>query len=127
MESPNITYDEDISATMMRRARCLRDARYSMNTASNIKMLSEDIPSGEASTDVLSARFELLRLWSWIDRVESLCVDAEDVENDIHWPAKGLLDAGIWRLLGMDAEALVDEGVFSEVLSCIEYDSPPRR
>jgi hypothetical protein len=98
-----------------------------MNTSSNIKMLSEDIPSGESSADALSARFALLRLWSWIDRVESLCVDTEDIEDDTHWPAKSLLDAGIWRLLGMDTEVAADEVVFSETLSCNIYNSPSRR
>ena len=77
MEGSDIKDDEDISATMMRRARCLRVARYSMNTSSNIKMLSEDIPSSESSSDA----FLLIRLWSWIDRVESFCFDGEEIED----------------------------------------------
>ena len=113
MEKNFINEEDDISATMMGRARCLRKARYSMDTASNIKMLSEEIPRGESFTDGLSARFTLLRLWSWIDRVESLCEDAEDIEDDSLWPARGLLDAGIWNLLGMETEGEVDK-----VLSC---------
>jgi hypothetical protein len=127
MESSNITCDEDISATMMRRARCLRVARYSMNTSSNIKMLSEDLPTGDPSSDVLSARLALLRLWSWIDRIESLSVDAEDIEDECHWPAKGLLDAGMLRLLGMDTEPPVDDVTYSDTLSCYIHDSAARR
>lgn len=38
MESSNVGHDEDISATMMRRARCFRLSRYSMNTSQNIKV-----------------------------------------------------------------------------------------
>ena len=125
MENAEISHDEDISATMMRRARCLRVARYSMDTSSNIKMLSEDIPSGESSAE--AARFTLLRLWSWIDRVESLCSDAEEMEAENLWPVKGLLDAGMWRLLGMDDEATGEQVLFSDTLSCEVYDSPARR
>ena len=38
MEKSGVTYDEDISATMIRRARCLRVTRYSMDTSNNIKV-----------------------------------------------------------------------------------------
>lgn len=51
--------DEDISATMMRRARCLHVTRYSMDTSSNITMLSQELPSEGQSLD----RERLLRLW----------------------------------------------------------------
>lgn len=38
MENSNHGHDEDISATMMRRARCFRQSRYSMMTSQNIKV-----------------------------------------------------------------------------------------
>jgi hypothetical protein len=38
MERSCVTLDEDISATMMRRARCFRVTRYSMDTSQNIKV-----------------------------------------------------------------------------------------
>jgi hypothetical protein len=38
MEKAGITDDEDISATMMRRARSFRVTRYSMDTSQNIKV-----------------------------------------------------------------------------------------
>ena len=42
MEHTEYTMDEDISTTMMRRARCLHQARYSTNTALNLKLLLEE-------------------------------------------------------------------------------------
>ena len=127
MENSAMTSNEDISATMMRRARCLRAARYSMDTASNIKMLSEDIASGDSPIDALADTFSLLRLWTWIDRVEALC-NAEDLDDTFGWPAKGLLDAGVWQLLGFDTDvSTADKVTFSETLACNVYDSPTRR
>ena len=128
MESLTIRFDEDISATMMRRAQCLHVSRYSMDTASNIKMLSEEMPVGaRIIPDSPSARFTLLRLWSYIDRVEVLCSEAEDVEDKAMWLAKGLVDAGVWDLLRMDQEEAREDHVISEALSCNIYDSQERR
>lgn len=138
MERSTITSDDDISATMMRRARCSRAARYSMETGANIKLLSEEVQKlGETSlhstSDVISTRLSLLRLWSWIERVESLSSDAEDMEDDpLRWPAKGLLDSGIWHLLGLSGESSGASSVeyreaYSELLSCPIYDSVARR
>ena len=42
MEHTEYTMDEDISTTMMRRARCLHQARYSTNTDLNLKLLLEE-------------------------------------------------------------------------------------
>jgi hypothetical protein len=102
-----------------------------MNTASNIKMLSKEMPKGDESSLVNpSSRYSLLRLWSWIDRVESLCAESEDLEDASLWPAKGLLNAGIWRLLRMDEQEYdgeEDQLSFSEELSIKTYESPARR
>lgn len=127
MERSSIVCGEDVSATMMRRARCLRATCYSMDTSSNITVLSEDISSSMNSADVHSPTLTLLRLWTWIDRVESLCENVEGIEDDFVWPAKGLLDAGVWHLLQFDSEPLKDDVHYLKTLSCNIYDSPSRR
>ena len=89
MESLKIRPNEDVSATMMRRARCLHVARYSMDTASNIKLLSEDGLVAESNKEVSPTRESLLRLWTWVDRMESLFA-----EDDGSWPVQSLVEAG---------------------------------
>jgi hypothetical protein len=131
MESLQIHQDEDISATMMRRARCLHVAKYSMNTSSNIKMLAEDgILAVESPQDGLSpTRAALLRLRSWIDRVEELCSDLDEAwACGLLFTPRGLVDAGAWQLLRMDYDDGNDMDVesFSEALACPTYDSSGR-
>lgn len=46
MEKSEAGTDEDISATMMRRARCFRVSRYSMNTSQNIKVSAQTAAVG---------------------------------------------------------------------------------
>ena len=91
-------------------------------------MISEEEPIGDAEESP-SLRYALLRLWSWIDRVEALSNDSENLEDvDAIWPAnKGLVDAGIWRLLRMDEGDSIDEMNICEALSCNTYDSQARR
>lgn len=131
MESLSIQKDEDISATMMRRARCLHAARYSMDTASNIQVLTEEMSLHRFSPD----HDALLRLWTWIDRIEALCT-APNVEEmggmddgGIFWASKGFDETGVWNLLEMenDAQEASDETMRSDSLSCDLYDSPVRR
>ena len=126
--------NEDISATMMRRARCQHVARYSMDTASNIKIIKEDgilaDKTAEHGGSLPPLRRALLRLWSWIDRVESLCAEAEDIWGEataLTWPARGLIDSGPLHLLGIDDDSRPDDEVFSEALSCMTYESMGRR
>ncbi|GKY98820.1 hypothetical protein MPSEU_000838100 [Mayamaea pseudoterrestris] len=129
MESLRIQSDEDISSTMMRRARCQHVAKYSMVASSNIKVLAEDGLVAESSLS-LPTRAALLRLWSWIERVEALCSEAavEDLWADgAAWHAKGLIGAGAWRLIHEDHGKEVDVEVFSDNLACLTYDSPGRR
>jgi hypothetical protein len=142
MESFEPQMEEDISATMMRRARCLHVARYSMDTAANIQMLAEQMPEFTTSGDSVtstgslapSTRETLVRLWSWIERVEALASEsssqssssADDLDTVV-WPAKGLIDAGVWQLLTMNKGREQDEVVFSESLACHTYDSSARR
>jgi hypothetical protein len=132
MESLQIHRNEDISATMMRRARCLHVAKYSMNTTSNIKMLAEDgMLAEESPRDGFSpTRAALLRLWSWIDRVEELSADMDEAWDDgLLFTPRGLVDAGAWHLLRMDFDNDTDRDVesYSETLACPTFDSPGRR
>jgi hypothetical protein len=134
---------DDISAVMMKRARWHQTSSYSMNPDMNIKLLSREI-SDEEKDEEPDASFvtnystrALLRLWSWIDRVESLSVlqEVDDVEEDSVWMSKSLLDAGAWQVLEMDTRKggdsthgiLDDEVHFSETLGCNIYDGSSRR
>lgn len=84
-------------------------------------MLSEDIPSGAGiSKDVLLSRLSLFRLWSWIERVEALSTELDEVDGDVQSPLRSLLDAGILQLFSGDG-LLRDDVVFSETLSCNVY------
>lgn len=136
MESLQLRRDEDISATMMRRARCLHATRYSMDATANIQLLSEEHALGSTSTEDSAAlqrnREELLRLWSWIERVESLSEESIRTDGANPWPAKGLIEVGVWRLLRMDVSdggdhPQLDIATYSDSLSCNTYDSPSRQ
>jgi hypothetical protein len=134
------TKEDDISAIMMKRARCLQTSAYSMNPELNIKLLSreialEDDAEVSTATTVNYSNRELLRLWSWIDRVESLSFeDIEDLDDDNVWTAKSILDSGAWHILGLDSRKSGNDNVetntevnISETLDCNVYDSPTRR
>ncbi|KAG7362787.1 zinc-ribbon like family protein [Nitzschia inconspicua] len=141
MEKTTISTDEDdISAVMMKRARCIQASAYSMDPESNIKLLSAEISMEGRTTERLPSQStkysnrELIRLWSWIDRVEALSFqDVEDLDNENIWTAKGLLDAGTWHLLEIETSASGDsveshvEVSLSETLGCNVYDSTSRR
>jgi hypothetical protein len=134
MENPAVQADEDISARMMRRAKCSRAARYSMDAALNLQMLSEEqdlLGDDESSQDMLPSIRMLIRLWSWIERVERFC--NQRVYSAEKWPGKGLADSGVWRLLQLDRPSS-DEGgaskdsvTLDEALSLNVYKSPTRR
>ena len=120
MESLLIRPDEDVSATMMRRARCFHVARYSMDTNSNIKLLSEDGLVAASDNEVSPTRESLLRLWIWVDRMESLFVD-----DDGSLPVQSLVEAGASFLLqNVPGEETVN---FSDTLACSVFTSPSRR
>lgn len=128
MESSTARPGEDVSATMMRRARCSRTSRYSMDTSLNMQMLLEEINgSGVLDPRALRANFSLCRLWKWIHRVEGICADADGAEDANGWTAKGLSESGVWQLLCLDAEGTSSESFFSESLKCTMFDSPERR
>ncbi|CAB9496206.1 GATOR complex protein MIOS [Seminavis robusta] len=127
MESLKFRSDEDISATMMRRARCVQVARYSMDTTSNIRLLAEEAPLDRLSSN----RDALLRLWTWIDRMESLCGSHEEMgameDGGTFWSTKGFDECGVWKLLDFDSERHTDTIVRSDALACDVYESPVRR
>ena len=136
METPIALKDEDISARMMRRAKCTRAVRYSMDAALNLQMLSEEeeeeVDDEETDLgDMLPSTRMLTRLWSWIYRIERVCYQREvyGVEN---WPAKGLADSGVWRLLELDRPTSVDttdkDTIALDNSLCIDtHDSLTRR
>lgn len=136
MENPVVQVDEDISARMMRRAKCSRAARYSVDAALNLQMLSEEqdvLGDDESSQDMLPSIRMLIRLWSWIERVERFCNNQRVVYGAEKWPGKGLADSGVWRLLQLDRPSSDEGGAnkdtvkLDEVLSLNVYDSPTRR
>lgn len=137
MENPLAQQDEDISARMMRRAKCSRTTRYSMDAALNLQMLSEEEDNagdGDETESTLPSIRMLLRLWSWIERIERFCSQKE-VYGVEKWPGKGLKDSGVWRLLQFDNKGTEDTAayedstriVLDESLSLNVYDSPTRR
>ena len=132
MESPTIHNTEDISARMMHRAKCSQSARYSMDATLNIQMLiSQEQQDGDGvdqSNGMLPSTRILIRLWSWIERIEKLCSHGSTEK----WPAKGLADSGVLALLQLDKPptdgTFGDDAVaFDESLSSNTYDSFSRR
>ena len=132
MEGDILLSTEDISAKIMRRARCLHSHRYSTDAISNVKMLEEEKEQLFAQRDksvledfyiALSNVNQLIRLWSWIALVEDLCREQRDGDDlhssnnninfnnnlggqtfeDSSWTAKGLNDAGVLKLLRMSS------------------------
>lgn len=144
METPAYKPSEDISATMMRRARCLHMRRYSTDATSNLQMLSleqeayllaKDESLGSSDTDRHLTSLEHLHLlWSWIERVENLCFrnSYDSAIDERFWPAKTLCDAGVLSLLRLDVDNIDEITTFdssskSEVFNRDIYDSPLRR
>lgn len=120
---PTLAY-EDVSARIMRRARCSESSRYSTNAGENIQTLEEekekmlrgkDVSPKGAFQDFLSDVDELLQCWRWIARVEGLSSNQRntihengnevfnnnDHDMSIDWNAKGLNDAGVLKILRM--------------------------
>ena len=132
MEGDMLLSTEDISAKIMRRARCLHSHRYSTDAVSNVKMLEEEKEKLLAQRDnsvleefhiAFSNVDQLIRLWRWIALVEDLCREQRDGDDlhssnnninfnnslggqtfeDSSWTAKGLNDAGVLKLLRMSS------------------------
>ena len=102
-----------------------------MDTAANIQVLAEEMPLDRISPE----RDALLRLWTWIDRIEALCSstspdEAANMEDGgSFWATKGLDETGVWKLLeiGNETQKHPDEIIRSDSLGCEVYDSPVRR
>ena len=133
--------EEDISAIMMRRARCLQSNPYSMNSEQNIKLMSQEVNIEDlryqCSNSLISTypRYSnrtLLRLWGWIERVESMSFqDIDDVDEDPTM-IRDISNAGVLQLLNFQKDegndVLGQERVlYSETLDWNVYDSAARR
>jgi len=147
MEIMSYGAQEDISATMLRRARCLHASRYSTDPSSNLEMISIELKSfrseegtqrqiegnSDSLKDAIASREQLYRLWSWIERVEKLCFRNDfEVIDERRLPAKGLRDAGILKLLKMDLIhsdeiTTFDKSSMSSLFNRNVFDSPMRR
>ena len=156
---------EDISAKMMRRARNLHSFRYSTDARENVRIMEEEkeqilsqhrhnlSQQNCQSTRLFSMGFhetitninQILCSWRWIALVEYLCLEQRGVDDNANsgygndeppaLPAKGLLDAGVLKLLRMSSRGdstdessnLMDSKSTSDTLFCDVYDSPMRR
>jgi WD40 repeat protein len=145
---------EDVSARMMRRARCLHDVRYSTDAMNNVMLLEEEqqqlyaqrhaqlsqersqISAKDSSEDFQFASSnidQLLNAWRWICRIENLTSEKGEENSDDFLPAKGLIDAGVMKLLRMSSREATHDGNSTEdksksdTLFCEVYDSPSRR
>lgn len=127
MERAIINTSEDMSATMMRRALCLSVGKYAMDASSNIKMLASEIQNKRSGNSL--TRESLLRLWTWIRRVEDLCCEEDSSWNDteFRWSAKSLVDTGAWDLLQMGGPGASEMKTYSEELACTTFESRDRR
>ena len=160
---PSSILTEDISARMMRRARCFHDTRYSTDANDNVRMLEEEKEhilaqksdkSLQQSSASNSHEFNqnianidmLAHCWRWIALIEHLSIEQRSETNTGHstsieddtfaWPAKGLIDAGVMKLLRMSSRRdnqdesgnpFMDTKKMSDTLFCDVFDSPMRR
>lgn len=103
MEGKRLIAEEDISARMMRRARCLHSKRYSTDPLVNIKMLEDEMeelisehqfyiqqPNSsqlhrpDFNTSLNNIK-QLTRLWRWVVLVEDLCsLEQREGEDSIN-------------------------------------------
>ena len=141
MENPKPFPIEDISATMLRRARCDRK-HYSTNARSNIEKLKSEqngftlsnFSKNEGRGDIFhpSNKQQLYRMWSWIERIEFLSsIEFARTERQ-HWPARGLHDSGVLRLLRLEHNPVTKpedktSAVKSTLFPHTVYDSEQRR
>jgi len=148
MEGQSII-NEDISARMMRRAKCFHASQHSSDSKNDIRQLLEEekeqilaqahlhlsqnknTSKSNELNQTISNINQLLQCWRWIDSVESLCLD--EMENTER-PGTGLIDSGVLNLLRMTSRDVqdvnntrMDTKSVSETLHCDVFDSPMRR
>ena len=133
--------EEDVSSTMMRRARCLQTNPYSMSPECNIKLMSQEVAceylyrqSKTPSISVLPrySNRTLLRLWGWIERVESLSFQEVDDTDEEPRMIRDILSAGVLQILNFQRDDGNDtmgkeKILYSETLAWNVYDSATRR
>lgn len=143
MERSDSDLHGDISAVMMWRARCLHSSKYSTDAKSNLEMIRKELEchSNAAvycdeppNSEQLTSREQLLRLWSWVDRVESIIFrkSLPSVIDERRLPAKSLIDAGAYQLLKLDDPSSDEISTFETNISSLLFnrtifDSPMRR
>eukprot|EP00985_Skeletonema_marinoi_P004265 scaffold1870_cov153-Skeletonema_marinoi.AAC.1 len=151
MECETAFANEDVSSRMMRRAICLHDVRYSTDARNNVTKLEEEkeqlfaqrrVQLSQGRSQISDDNFsetlrnleQLLHSWRWIALIEYLSYEQKGEENsEEFWPAKGLIDAGVMKLLRMTSREAADNGSSSDnksksvTLFCDVYDSPPRK
>jgi WD repeat-containing protein mio len=143
MESSEFTIDEDISATMMKRARCLHSSKYSTDAESNLELISKELDSyiykfknvdKDVNLDLFTWREQLCRLWSWVHRVETIIFrkNTPSVIDERRLPAKSLIDAGALKVLKFDQPnsdeiTTFDTSIMSPIFNRAIFDSPMRR
>lgn len=141
--------NEDVSSRMMRRATCLHDVRYSTDAKNNVMKLEEEKEqlfvqrriqlsqersqiSDDDFTETLRNLEQVLNSWRWIALIEYLCFEQKGDDTEDFWPAKGLIDAGVMKLLRMTSREAADNGgppdnlSRSTTLFCDVYSSPQR-
>ena len=74
--------DEDISAAMTRRARCIQKTRYSFEAALNVRMFSHKLSSSSTINEVILLRGLLFWFRKLIHRIERICADAEAMDRE---------------------------------------------
>lgn len=132
----NDTSVEDISCTMMRRARCSNKWKYGLDTKANIALLTEETNLNVSfirDVNQASQSYGLLSVWTWIDRVEGLF--AENVREDNwdesggnnYWSSKSIHDSGVWKLLQLETGIESETQNISESLCYTTFDSEGRR
>ena len=139
MENPKPFPIEDISATMLRRARCDRK-HYSTNARSNIEKLKSEqngftlsiFSKNERRGDIFhpTNKQQLHRMWTWIEKILS-SIEFARTERQ-HWPARGLHDSGVLRLLRLEHNPVTKpedktSAVKSTLFPHTVYDSEQRR
>ena len=117
--------NEDISATMLRRARCMHTLKYSMDVSSNIELLISESTMFHDSA-ALRNTDQLVRLWRWIQLCEGFC-HADGTFDDANiFSTTGLIEVGAVKLLDYDKHKQ-EQIRISDALSCKIYDSDGRR
>jgi len=118
---------EDISETMMRRAKYLHINSHPTRPARCLEILSDEIDNVTFKDEGVNA-LQLWRLWSWIERVEQFIDEyfnnKSDTNRNTLWSASSLVTSGALKLF-KEAEEVSGERI-SALLDCVQYESKAR-